>query len=130
MRLQVLPPLAIRACTTKNARPCPAAFAGIGPLAEIANETTMAAVHISLPVSAAPSAPVKKPGQEHETNFHRIRITLASTGAPFYEPNPNTGKPLTIDFPKDATIATNSIHHTPKYATRIIAPVVPSATTK
>ena len=26
---------------------------------------------------------------------HRIRITVASTGAPFYEPNPNTGEPLT-----------------------------------
>ena len=30
-------------------------------------------------------------------NGHRIRVTVASTGAPFYEPNPNTGEPLTID---------------------------------
>jgi predicted acyl esterase len=26
---------------------------------------------------------------------HRIRITIASTGAPFYEPNPQTGGPIT-----------------------------------
>ena len=28
---------------------------------------------------------------------HRIRVTVASTGAPFYEPNPNTGEPLTLE---------------------------------
>ena len=35
---------------------------------------------------------------------HRIRVTVASTGAPFYEPNPNTGAPLTIEHvdPRDA----------------------------
>src|SRR5262249_41860764 len=30
---------------------------------------------------------------------HRIRITIASTGAPFYEVNPNTGEALTIEPP-------------------------------
>jgi hypothetical protein len=55
---------------------------------------------------------------------HRIRVTVASTGAPFYEPNPNTGKPLTLEFPKKIIVAKNSVHHNKKHASRIIAPVV------
>ncbi|GAB4140756.1 MAG: hypothetical protein Tsb009_10240 [Planctomycetaceae bacterium] len=54
---------------------------------------------------------------------HRIRITVASTGAPFYEPNPNTGNPLTIEFPKDAVVAKNKVHHDRKYRSRVIAPI-------
>jgi predicted acyl esterase len=54
---------------------------------------------------------------------HRIRVTTASTGAPFYEPNPNTGEPLTIEFSKNAVVATNSVFHERQYASRIIAPV-------
>jgi hypothetical protein len=54
---------------------------------------------------------------------HRIRVTIASTGSPLYEPNPQTGGPLTIDFPADAVTATNSIHHNTKHASHIIAPV-------
>ena len=56
---------------------------------------------------------------------HRIRVTVASTGAPLYEPNPQTGKPLTIEFPDDAVVATNTIHHSAFKASRIIAPVRP-----
>lgn len=55
---------------------------------------------------------------------HRIRVTIASTGAPLYEPNPQTGEPLTIDFPENATKAVNTIHHDAKHASRIIAPVM------
>jgi uncharacterized protein len=55
---------------------------------------------------------------------HRIRVTIASTGAPLYEPNPQTGKPLTIEFPKDAVAATNTIHHDREHASRILVPVV------
>jgi hypothetical protein len=54
---------------------------------------------------------------------HRIRVTVASTGAPFFEPNPNTGKPLTIEFPDDAVAAKNTIHHNSRYASHIVAPV-------
>ena len=57
---------------------------------------------------------------------HRIRVTVASTGSPLYEPNPQNGKPLTIEFPADAQKATNTIHHNSRYASRIIAPVVAS----
>lgn len=53
---------------------------------------------------------------------HRIRVTVASTGAPLYEPNPQNGKPLTIEFPDDAQSAINSIHHSPNQASRVIAP--------
>jgi len=54
---------------------------------------------------------------------HRIRVTVASTGAPLYEPNPQNGEALTIEFPSNAVIATNRIHHEREYASRIIAPV-------
>ncbi len=55
---------------------------------------------------------------------HRIRVTISSTGAPLYEPNPQTGETLTIEFPNNAIKATNTIHHNAKHASRIIAPVV------
>lgn len=54
---------------------------------------------------------------------HRIRVTVASTGAPFYEPNPNTGEPLTIDPPQRTVVAENQIHHQRRHASRILAPV-------
>ena len=72
------------------------------------------------------------PGQVHKIAFdigwlsqifnagHRIRITIASTGAPLYEPNPQTGEPLTIDFPTNALAATNTIHHNRRYSSRIV----------
>ena len=54
---------------------------------------------------------------------HRIRVTVASTGAPLFEPNPQTGKPATIEFPDDAVAATNTIHHNRNHASRILAPL-------
>ena len=56
---------------------------------------------------------------------HRIRVTVASTGAPLYEPNPQNGKPATIEFPNDAVAATNTIHYSRAHASRILAPVAP-----
>jgi len=76
-----------------------------------------------------------EPGQVHQLTFpvgwicqvfnrgHRIRVTIASTGAPLYEPNPQTGEPLTIDFPANAVTAVNTLHHSRQHASRIIAPV-------
>lgn len=55
---------------------------------------------------------------------HRIRVTVASTGAPFYEPNPNTGEPLTIEFPSNSVVAKNAVHHHRTIASRVMAPVV------
>lgn len=54
---------------------------------------------------------------------HRIRVTVCSTGAPFYEPNPNTGKPLTIETPDEQVIAENTVYHNQKYASKVIAPI-------
>ncbi|MCA9083820.1 MAG: CocE/NonD family hydrolase [Planctomycetaceae bacterium] len=54
---------------------------------------------------------------------HRIRVTVSSTGTPLYEPNPQNGKPLTIDFPDDAVKATNTIHHSKQFPSGIMAPV-------
>ncbi|MBL8814701.1 MAG: CocE/NonD family hydrolase [Planctomyces sp.] len=54
---------------------------------------------------------------------HRIRVTVASTGAPLYEPNPQNGKPLTIEFPEDAEAATNTLHLSGRAASRILAPI-------
>ncbi len=55
---------------------------------------------------------------------HRIRVTVASTGAPFYEPNPQTGEPMSIDFPAKTVVATNTLFHDRVHASRLIAPVV------
>ncbi len=55
---------------------------------------------------------------------HRIRVTVASTGAPFYEPNPNTGEPLTIEFPEKTVVAINTVQHNSEYPSRVMAPVV------
>jgi putative CocE/NonD family hydrolase len=54
---------------------------------------------------------------------HRIRVTIASTGAPFFEPNPNTGEPLTIEPPTQTVMATNTIYHNRTHASRILAPL-------
>ncbi len=54
---------------------------------------------------------------------HRIRVTVASTGAPFYEPNPNTGEAFTLDFPENTVIAKNAVYHDKSRASRIVAPV-------
>ena len=54
---------------------------------------------------------------------HQIRVTVASTGAPFYEPNPNTGEPLTLEFPDNAVVARNRVYHNQRYASQVIAPL-------
>ncbi len=54
---------------------------------------------------------------------HRIRVTVASTGAPFYEPNPNTGEPVTIEWPNKAAVAQNAVHHSATHQSRVIAPI-------
>ena len=54
---------------------------------------------------------------------HRIRVTVASTGSPLYEPNPQNGRPLTIEFPDDAQTARNTIHHSTAHSSRILAPI-------
>ncbi len=55
---------------------------------------------------------------------HRIRVTIASTGDPLYEPNPQNGKPLTIAFPDDAIKATNTVHHSRQFPSAVLVPRV------
>jgi predicted acyl esterase len=56
---------------------------------------------------------------------HRIRVTVASTGAPLYEPNSQTGGVQTQEFPADAISATNTIYHNRTHASGILVPVRP-----
>ena len=54
---------------------------------------------------------------------HRIRISIASTGAPFYDPNPQTGERMTVEPAKKVFVATHTLHHAGSQASRILAPV-------
>lgn len=54
---------------------------------------------------------------------HRIRVTLASSGAPLYEPNSQTGHPQVRSWLKDARAATNTIWHDRLHPSRIILPL-------
>lgn len=56
---------------------------------------------------------------------HRIRVTVAGTGAPFYEPNPQTGGPMAVDGAGEAVVATNTIHHAAGRASRLLVPLAP-----
>jgi uncharacterized protein len=55
---------------------------------------------------------------------HRIRVTIASTGAPLYEPNNQTGGRQTMDWMKTTQAAINTVWHDRGHASRIIAPVM------
>jgi predicted acyl esterase len=54
---------------------------------------------------------------------HRIRVAVTSSGAPYFEPNPNTGEKITYETPQRTEVATNSVHHDRPYSSRILAPV-------
>jgi predicted acyl esterase len=53
---------------------------------------------------------------------HRIRVTIASTGAPLYEPNNQTGGRQTVDWMKETRAAINTIWHDKEHPSRILAP--------
>ncbi len=55
---------------------------------------------------------------------HRIRVTIASTGAPFYEPNPQTGAPISHFITEPGIAAMNTIWHDAAHASRVILPVM------
>ena len=58
---------------------------------------------------------------------HCIRVTLASTGTPFFEVNPNTGERLTVDLPEAMVVATNTVYLGGRYPSRVVAPVAAAA---
>lgn len=49
---------------------------------------------------------------------------VGEPGAPLYEPNPQTGEALTLDWPARVVVATNTVFHNRHLASRVIAPVV------
>ena len=53
---------------------------------------------------------------------HRIAIHISSSNDPRFDPNPNTGKPMRADG--ETRVATNTIHHSRVYPSRILLPVV------
>ena len=59
---------------------------------------------------------------------HRIRVAVASTGAPLYEPNQHQdGSPMGVESVGKAggPVVTNAVLDGGGHASRIIAPVVP-----
>ena len=66
-------------------------------------------------------------GQVYTSNLfkkgHRIQVYITSSKAPHYDPNPNTGTEIATE--KNLVPATNTIHHSKKYPSRIILPVIP-----
>lgn len=54
---------------------------------------------------------------------HRLRVTIASSGAPLYEPNNQTGSPQTIDWMKETKPALNTIWHDQSHPSRVLLPV-------
>ena len=55
---------------------------------------------------------------------HRIRVTIASTGYPLYEPNNQTGGPQTVDWMKNTNFAINTIWHDQAHPSRIVVPEI------
>ena len=55
---------------------------------------------------------------------HRVRVTVASSGSPYYEPNPQTGLRVTSQPPTETRIAENHVFHNRESASRIVVPLV------
>jgi predicted acyl esterase len=55
---------------------------------------------------------------------HRVRVTIASTGAPYYEPNTQTGGPITHFVTDPGVAAINTIWHDADHASRVILPTM------
>ncbi len=66
-------------------------------------------------------------GQLYTANLfkrgHRIRLQVTSSKAPHYDPNPNTGNEIASE--KNLMPATNTIHHSKKYPSKLILPLIP-----
>ncbi|MGE0757066.1 MAG: CocE/NonD family hydrolase [Pirellulaceae bacterium] len=55
---------------------------------------------------------------------HRIRVDVSSSNFPRFDPNPNTGEPLNRH--RRTVAATNTVHHSRRYPSRINLPVIPA----
>ena len=77
-----------------------------------------------------------EPGKVHEVEFdlawlshafnrgHRIRISVCSHAAPYWEINPQTGDPVTADLPERMQVARNAVWHAEGRRSAILAPVM------
>src|SRR5262249_21664058 len=54
---------------------------------------------------------------------HRIRVDVSSSTFPRFDVNPNTGEPLNRH--RRVQAAVNTVHHSAKYPSRVVLPVVP-----
>jgi len=52
---------------------------------------------------------------------HKVRVAVSSSNYPRFDPNPNTGRPLRAD--NKTQIATNTLHLSKRYPSRIVMPV-------
>jgi putative CocE/NonD family hydrolase len=78
-----------------------------------------------------------KPGEVYELNVdlwstslvfnkgHRIRVAVSSSNSPRFEANPNTGKAFRAD--KESRVASNTLHLSLNYPSRIMLPVYNAA---
>ena len=58
---------------------------------------------------------------------HRIRVEISSSYFPYYLRNLNTGADnVGLVEESDAVVATQSVHHGPRYPSHIVLPVIPS----
>lgn len=55
---------------------------------------------------------------------HCIRITIASTGAPLYEPNPQTGSAISHFVSDDGVAAINTIWHDAAHPSKVTLPAI------
>lgn len=55
---------------------------------------------------------------------HRLRVSISSSGAPYYEPNNQTGGLQNADWLKDAVPGSHTILHERGHPSRIIVPIV------
>jgi putative CocE/NonD family hydrolase len=55
---------------------------------------------------------------------HRIRVTIASTGAPYFEPNPQTGGPQSHFVTAPGIAAINTIWHDATHPSHVILPIM------
>jgi uncharacterized protein len=54
---------------------------------------------------------------------HRIRLEVSSSNYPRFDRNPNTGRPIATESRPIA--ATQTVHHSARYPSRLILPVIP-----
>jgi len=52
---------------------------------------------------------------------HRVRMSVSSSNAPRFEPNPNTGKPANADG--EAVVATNTVYLDATHPSHLLLPV-------